>query len=77
MRLKLLAGGLTLAFLTACATPSAPTRQVPDQWIDPVARPELQGPLNADLARAYKARGDAIDKLNADRASIREWNRGP
>lgn len=71
MPFKKIVSGLTLVFLTACATPSAPPPDL-GSLLAPRAKPELQGPLNRDLADAYRLRGVVIDELNADKAAIGE-----
>ena len=65
-----------LISLTACASvPPKPTPiPIPSELLVDCVKPVITGKTVGDLALAYNARGVAIDKCNADKGALREWD---
>lgn len=82
MHSKTTLAGLALAFLTACATPSAPPVPPPVKLLPPqsllaeAAEPRLLGETNEDLAQWALELLSVIRSLNSDKRALQEWANG-
>lgn len=82
MHSKTILAGLALAFLTACATPSAPPVPPPVKLLPPESllqeapEPRLLGETNEDLAQWALELLGAVRLLNADKRALKGWADG-